>query len=84
MVGESIAALVLRLQLEKKKKSFKLQAESNLMLHSDPEFVHFYEILKNKLNCDVNAVSIPVWWKLQKAGIKKQLGTVKEKNINVK
>jgi hypothetical protein len=60
MVGESIAALVLRLQLEKKKKSFKLQAESNLMLHSDPEFVHFYEILKNKLNCDVNAVSIPV------------------------
>lgn len=60
MVGESIAALVLRLQLEKKKKSFKLQAESNLMLHSDPEFVHFYEILKNKLNCVVNAVSIPV------------------------
>jgi hypothetical protein len=29
------------------------------MLHPDPELVHFYEILKNKFNCIINAVSIP-------------------------
>uniref|UniRef100_A0A0A9F3T7 Uncharacterized protein n=1 Tax=Arundo donax TaxID=35708 RepID=A0A0A9F3T7_ARUDO len=30
-----------------------------LMLHPDPEFVHFNEILKNKFNCIINAFSIP-------------------------
>lgn len=37
-----------------------------LMLHPDPEFVHFYEILKNEFNCIINAFGIPAQLKIQR------------------